>query len=89
MARIISIGKFIKEKPLTSLMARTLKAACEKQARNEPFGQADLDGSFMSLVQRSLIKAKTVLHGSEKEVSWFVTEKGMKALAVLDGEAKC
>ena len=89
MARIISIGKFIKEKPLTSLMVKTLRAACEKQVKNEPFGQADLDGSFMSLVQRSLIKAKTISQGSANEVSWFVTEKGINALEVLDGETPC
>ncbi len=87
MARIISIESFAKEKPLTLLMIKTLRAACEKQVKNEPFGQADLDGSFITLVKRSLIDAKTTLHEGHKEVIWYVTKKGINVLYKIDHKA--
>ncbi|MDQ6763735.1 MAG: hypothetical protein M3015_14055 [Bacteroidota bacterium] len=84
MAKIVSIGKFTKQKPLTSLMIKTLKAAMEMQLNDQPFGQRELDGSFMSLVERSLIDVKTILLKGRKEVSWYVTRKGINALHRLE-----
>ncbi len=88
MAKIISIGKFTKQKPLTFLMIKTLKAAWEMQLKNEPFGQADLDGSFMILVERSLIDAKSILLKGHKEIRWYVTKKGITALHRMEQGSK-
>lgn len=84
MAKIISIRKFTKQRPLTFLMIKTLRMAMKMQLNNEPFGQRELDGSFMILVERSLIDAKTILLKGRKEVSWYVTRKGINALHRID-----
>jgi len=83
MTKIIHITKHIKQKPLTPLMIKTLRAACEKQSKHEPFGQKDLDGSFTALLQRELIDSKTIDNLGKKEVLWFVTISGMNTLTRL------
>lgn len=75
--------------PLTPLMIKTLKLACEWQNRNEPFGQKDLDGSFTALVKREYISCKNVHVSGDIEVTWFVTEAGKKALKKIGINQKC
>lgn len=84
MAKIIPIGKFPKPRPLTALMIKTLRAACKMQRNKETFGQADLDGSFVSLLKRSLISSKTVTQKGHKVVLWYVTERGLEAMYKID-----
>lgn len=82
MAKIIPLNKVNKTAtlPLTPQMIKTLRAACEKQKNHEPFGQADLDGSFMALLQREFIDCNTSKLIGEQKVIWFVTAAGIKAL---------
>lgn len=82
MAKVIPLHKVIKAStsPLTTLMIKTLKAACAKQKNNEPFGQEDLDGSFMALLKREFIDCNTSKLPGVEKVIWFVTPAGIKAL---------
>ncbi len=84
MGKVISMGRFPKQKPLTTLMVDTLRAAFKKQENNEPFGQADLDGSFAALVERELISSKTIVRNGCKEPGWFVTQSGIAQIDKLD-----
>ena len=70
-------------------MIKTLKAACEKQNNHEPFGQADLDGSFLALLQRGFIDCKNSTRHGRQEVFWFVTEGGINALRKLNINDRC
>ena len=78
MAKIIPL--FEKTSPLTPLMIKALRMAYEKQIKNEPFGQVDIEGSFSGLLRRGLIDAKTIIVNGEKLVHWYVTGAGKLAL---------
>ncbi len=79
IAKIIPLFEYT-SRPLTPLMLTTLEAACSRQLKGEPIGQADLDGSFMALLKRGFIdgEMKTIVGGSE--VLWYVTDAGITAL---------
>jgi hypothetical protein len=81
LAKIIPL--FEEQDPLTPLMIKTLRMAWEKQAKHEPFGQIDIDGSFAGLLRREFIDAKTMIFEGEKMVSWYVTRSGKHALTKL------
>lgn len=51
--QVIRLLKDAKNKPLSPLMVKTLRAAYEKQKNHEPLGQIDLDGSFTALLKRA------------------------------------
>ena len=90
MGKIISILKFKKaELPLTGLMIKTLRAAFKMQSNNEPFGQADLDGSFTALVRRELIDTKITTVLGKQEVLWYVTAEGINSLNKLGFTEPC
>ncbi len=91
MARIIPIIKFLKPtRPLSSLMIKTLREACEKQSQNIPFGQDDLDGSFMALLRRKFIDTDINLNNkSIEETKWYVTQAGKDALKNLGIDDPC
>lgn len=69
-----------KQRPLSKLMIATLLTAYRKQEKGISFGQADIDGSFSSLVSRGLIKHKK---GNGSSGSWFVTEEAFEMLHKL------
>lgn len=87
------MGKIIKftkaALPLTPLMIKTLRAACNKQSNNKTFGQKDLAGSFITLFKRELINARTIMVNGEKQVSWYVTNSGIKTLSDLGFNDEC
>lgn len=90
MAKIIPFSVFKPPKlPLSALMIKSLRYACEMQSRNQIYGQAELHGSFMALVKRELIDYKNVTISGELQVSWFVTKAGINALENLDITHKC
>lgn len=89
MAKIIPISKTINSTPLSPLMIKTLRAACRKQSNQEPFGQADLNGSFTALLKREFIAAKTITISGKKEVLWFVTASGKNTLNKLGFTEAC
>ncbi len=90
---LCKMGKIIKftkaALPLTPSMIKTLRAACRKQSNNKSFGQKDLNGSFLVLVERELISAKTIMGTNEKQVSWYVTDAGVKTLSNLGFNDPC
>lgn len=64
-------------------MIKTLQAAFKKQCNHEPFGQADLDGSFVTLVKRGLVDILMLpVNGEPSRVQavWYVTKEGIGAL---------
>lgn len=71
------------KRPLTKLMIATLVDACKKQRKGIPFGQADIDGPFSSLVARNLIKYRnnSVVNGTQP--TWFVTDEAFAILHSL------
>lgn len=90
MAKIISIQKFKKTTvPLTQLMIKTLHLACKKQSLNIKFGQADLDGSFTTLVKRELIDTKTHIVAGKRVQVWYVTTEGINTLKKLGFKDLC
>jgi hypothetical protein len=82
MAKIIPLNSSVKasQLPLSPLMIKTLKVACEMQRNRKPFGQAELDGSFMALLKRQLIDCKTSTRNGKERILWFVTKAGIVAL---------
>ena len=89
MAKIISISKFSKKKPLTPLMIKTLRAACKKQSNKERLGQIDLDGSFTALLKRELIDIKTITFKGKTQRSWYVTRMGIRTLSKMGFDESC
>lgn len=89
MTKIIPIEKYIKERPLTPLMIKTLRAACKMQSDHEPFGQKDLNGSFTALLRREFIDAKRTNANGKTVVSWFVTAAGIRSLQKLGYTETC
>lgn len=69
--------------PLTSLMIKALRLACQKQSNSEPFGQIDIDGSFAGLLRREFIDARTIIFNKQTHVTWYVTTTGKSALVKL------
>ncbi|MDQ6903214.1 MAG: hypothetical protein M3139_09405 [Bacteroidota bacterium] len=68
------------QRPLSKVMIATLVNASKKQMKKIPFGPADVDGSFSSLVARNLIKYRNnhLINGANS--TWFVTDE---AIAIL------
>ena len=89
MAKIISIVKAVRKIPLTSLMVKTLRAACKRQSNHQHIGQVDLDGSFISLFNRGLIDVKTIKTNGGSRVSWYVTKAGITSLSNLGFSEPC
>ncbi len=79
MAKIIPLYTVEKVStlPLSRLMIKTLRAAFEMQQNHKPFGQVNLNGSFMALLKRQYIDCNIK---GKQEVIWFVTKAGIKAL---------
>ena len=89
MAKIISIVKYTKSRPLTPLMIKTLTAACKLQSNNEPIGYDELDGSFIALLNRTFIDSKTITVNGKKEVSWYVSAAGINSMRKLGFKDVC
>lgn len=87
VAKIIPL--FEETVKLTPLMIKALRTACQKQSKNEPFGQIDIHGSFAALLRRGFIDAKTIMFEGEKMVSWYVTRAGKFSLKKLGFEHQC
>lgn len=67
MVKIISISSKKNSAPLRTLIMQTLRQAFRKQNNHEPFGQADLNGSFMALLNREFNAAKTITISGKKK----------------------
>ena len=89
MAKILSLGKFAGNITLTPLMIQTLRAACKMQSADIPFSQNNLNGSFTALLKRGCIDSKPVFVNEIKEIVWFVTQRGIKALDKLGYDEPC
>ncbi|MEP6595089.1 MAG: hypothetical protein ABJA71_04040 [Ginsengibacter sp.] len=89
MGKIVSLGKYTESVRFTPLMIKTLRAACKMQSNHVPFGQASLNGSFTALLKRGCIDAKTITFNGKKEVTWYVTRRGIKALDKLGFDEPC
>ncbi len=88
-SKIISFHSGKKQLPLTSLMTKTLLAACAKQTRGIPFGPGDTKGSFTALITRGLIVTRQQNVQGHIESLWQVTEEAMSMLRSKGIEVTC
>ncbi len=51
--------------PLSKLMIKTLRLACENQKHDLLFGPKDIDGSSAALIERGLLKVHKVEENGE------------------------
>jgi hypothetical protein len=89
MGKIVSLGKYTEDVKFTPLMIKTLRDACKMQSNNVPFGQANLNGSFTALLKRGCIDVKTITLNGNKEITWYITRRGIKALHKLGFDEPC
>ena len=69
-------------RPLTTLMLKTLRLACEKQNLGHLFGPADIEGSFAALISRGLLKFGNMINNEKCGAGWYVTEEAILLLKV-------
>lgn len=85
MAKIISINTINKKlSPLTPLMINGLRQAMDRQIKNEILSQSNFKGSFVVLVKRGMIDCRQTILKGEKQVFWYVTNEGIRALNNAD-----
>jgi len=89
MGKLISLRKYTESVKLSPLMVQALRAACKMQSNHIPFGQANLAGSFIPLLKRGCIDYKTIIHNGEKELTCYVTTRGLKALGKAGFNETC
>jgi hypothetical protein len=71
------------KRPLSVQMINSLVAACIKQNKNIAFGPADIQGSFLSLVNRGLIKNESTTINGHLKQRWEVTQEAISLLKEL------
>ena len=77
------------QRPLTALMIKTLKDACDKQNRGIFFGPQDVKGSCVTLINRGLIASHTVERRGKSRNAWYVTSLAIAMLADADIKLLC
>jgi hypothetical protein len=84
VAKILSFPKGYfkrnRQRPLTPLMIRTLKIACDKQCKGVLFGPQDIKGSVTTLINRGLIACHSTVDKNGYQFTWYVTQQAINML---------
>lgn len=78
-----------KQPPLSKKMIEALQRACSKQHAGIPFGQAEIDGSFLPLITRGLLKISPKNKSTDVQPVWQVSEKAIDMLHSLGIKIEC
>jgi hypothetical protein len=81
-------SKSNKQLPLSKPMIAALTRACVKQQAGIPFGQREVDGSFIPLIKRGLIIRKAG-RNEDDPILWQVTSEAIRMLKNLGIEGAC
>jgi hypothetical protein len=77
-----------KQLPLSKPMIAALIRACSKQQAGIPFGQREVDGSFIPLINRRLIVRKKGSNEGDS-MSWQVTNEAILMLKTMGIKGAC
>jgi hypothetical protein len=78
-----------KQPPLSKKMIEALQRACSKQHAGIPFGQAEIDGSFLPLINRGLLKVTPKNKSTVNKPVWQVSEEAIDMLRSLGIKIEC
>ncbi len=92
MARIIAFSKKyftnVPDGPLSGLMIKTLRRACNQQKKGAVFGPRDIKGSMSSLIRRGLIITQTIQQNGQFQLTWYVTPQAVSMLEKIEAKMK-